>query len=437
MKHMKKGPRGNDRNKNPQATTALRRRAEDRLRAKSAMVHVPSDETESQRLFHELQVHQIELEMQNEELRQAKEELETALDRYTDLYDFAPVGYLTLDRNGIITAANLGGASLLGTERSKLLGQRFGLFVPADSRPTFFEFLGKVFATQAKASCETALTNEGKPPLFVQIEALACKSGQECRIAITDISERRQMEEKIQILNADLAADAVELKNAIIELEAFNYSVSHDLRTPVAAINGYCQVIQAMFGNKLEEQCQGYIREIYESTLRMERLIDGLLRFSCVLHGEMHWEKVDLSAIAKSVVSELVLVFPENRVTFVIAPGTVAEGDPELLWVVLDNLIGNAWKYSDNREGTVIEFAEMVVEGKPAYFVRDNGPGFEMAFADKLFLPFQRHPGKDVEGFGIGLATVERIVRRHGGHIWAESEPGKGATFLFNLNLDS
>jgi len=436
LKNMKKGPMGNDQNKNPPATTELRRRAEDRLRAKTATVHAPSDDIEPQRLFHELQVHQIELEMQNEELRQAKDELEKALDRCTDLYDFAPVGYLTLDRNGTINAANLTAASILGIERSKLLGQRFGLFVPADSCPTFFEFLGKVFANQAKESCETALTNEGNPSLFVQIVALACKSGQECRIAITDISERRQMEEKIQILNADLASDAAQLETAIIELEAFNYSVSHDLRTPLTAINGYCQVIQEMFGNKIEEQCRGYIREIYDNTLHMEGLIDALLRFSCVLHGKMCREKVDLGSIAKSVVSELVLVFPESRVKFLIAPVTVVEGDPDLLRVVLDNLIGNAWKYSGNREGTVIEFAEMVVEGKPAYFVRDNGPGFDMVFADKLFLPFQRLPGMDVEGLGIGLATVERIVRRHGGHIWAESEPGKGATFLFTLNLD-
>jgi signal transduction histidine kinase len=173
---------------------------------------------------------------------------------------------------------------------------------------------------------------------------------------------------------------------------------------------------------------------MYEGTLRMNRLIDTLLDFSRVTRVEMHRKSVDLSAIAEDVTAELQLAAPECRVMFRIAAGIVVNGDPALLRVVLDNLIGNAWKYAGSREGAVIEFGVTEVDGKRACFVRDNGPGFDMALADKLFLPFQRLAGTDVEGHGIGLATVERVVRRHGGRIWAESKPGEGASFFFTFD---
>ncbi|WP_051361251.1 ATP-binding protein [Desulfuromonas sp. TF] len=155
----------------------------------------------------------------------------------------------------------------------------------------------------------------------------------------------------------------------------------------------------------------------------MKRLIETLLDFSRLTHVEIRHEKVDLSKVAQ----------PERGVALRIAAGVVADGDPDLLPVVLDNFIGNAWKYAGSREGAVIEFGVTEVGGKPAFFVRDNGPGFDMALADKLFRPFQRLPGTNVEGHGIGLATVDRIVRRHGGRVWAESAPGKGTTFFFTL----
>jgi len=241
------------------------------------------------------------------------------------------------------------------------------------------------------------------------------------------------MEEKLEILHNDLAARAAELEAANIELEAFNYSVSHDLRIPLTAINGYCQVVLEQCGNRLDEQCKGYIREMFEGTLRMNRLIDTLIDYSRVTRVEMRHEKVDLSRMAEEVAMGLKVSAPERRVTFRIAEGIMADGDAGLLRVVLDNLIGNAWKYSGMREETVIEFGIMNIDGVTTYFVRDNGPGFDMSFADKLFIPFQRLPGTNFEGHGIGLATVGRIVRRNGGRVWAESKPGEGATFWFTL----
>lgn len=411
----------------------LRRRAEEQLTAETPGGGLTPTGDETQRLLHELQVHQIELEMQNAELRQAREEMETALEKYTDLYDFAPVGYFTLDRDGVIRAANLTAAGLLGTERARLLGRRFGHFVADNARPAFDAFLARVLESQAKVVSEVALLKGGTHPLFVQIEAVASASGQECRAAIIDISRRRQLEERLDVLHTDLAARATELVAANIELEAFNYTVSHDLRKPLTLINSYCQVVQELCDSKLDGQCRGYIRDMYESTLRMNRLIDTLLDFSRISHVQVRHEQVDLSTMATDVAVELRVTAPERRVTFRIPEGIVAHGDAELLRVVLDNLMGNAWKHTGNREETIIEFGVTDSAGKPAFFVRDNGPGFDMALADSLFIPFQQLPGTDVEGSGIGLATVDRIVRRHGGRIWAEGTPGAGATFYFTL----
>lgn len=424
---------GKAEDRNQAAATELRRRAEARMQAMASDADLPRSEAETQRLLHELQVHQIELELQNAELLEARNEAETALEKFTHLYDFAPVSYFTLDRAGVISAVNLTGASLLGIERSRLLGRRFGLFVAVNARPFFAEFLQTVFARQNREFCEVPLTPEGGPPLLVQVEAAAGQSGDQCRLAIIDISERSKLKKKLEHLHAELEVRAADLEAANIELDAFNYTVSHDLRLPLTVISGYCQVLEELLGPQLDGQSRGYLQEIHQGTQRMEQLIDTLLEFSRVTRVTMVRKSVDLSAMAKAVAAELTLRGSDQQSNFRIAEGLEAEGDPELLRVVLNNLLGNAWKYAGGRAWAVIDFGRSEADGVPVFFVRDNGPGFNMAHAEQLFLPFQRLPGTEVEGHGIGLATVERIVRRHGGRIWAESEPGRGATFWFTL----
>jgi light-regulated signal transduction histidine kinase (bacteriophytochrome) len=259
-----------------------------------------------------------------------------------------------------------------------------------------------------------------------------------------DVTDKREMEKKLENLLSELAGRAFELEGANRELEganigleAFNYTVAHDLRKPLTNINGYCQVMNLSCAGQNEE-CRLYIQEIYEATLRMDQLINTLLKFSRTLRTEMNPVTVDLSTMAHGVAASLERGEPERRVTFRIANGINVYGDANLLNIVLDNLIGNAWKYSGKQEGTVIEFGVVEEEGNPACFIRDNGPGFDMAHANKLFIPFQRLPGADeFKGHGIGLATVERIIRRHGGRVWAEAEPGKGAVFYFTLTAES
>ena len=679
-------------------TTAceLRRQAEERLSDKSAELQPTRSKESRRRLDHELEVHQIELGMQNVELRHSRDDVEILLDKYAVLYDFAPVGYLTLDVNGTIHATNLTSADILGVERVRLLGRRFGQFVTEENRLLFADFMGKVFASHGKESCEVMLTIEGKSALMLQIDAVAMNSGQECSvvaiditerkrteealrfsearyralfldnptmictldttwkilsanpfvashlgytidelegqsvlklfheddrvsvveqlqkcvqnpnqvfrwqfrktrkdgeklwveeiaqavhnlngsldvlvvcqditerkqsedrrerlllkleavlesinegvvisdlegnlltmnqealdlheveqdtqvrwplaklqdryelidpsgrtvpfeqwpasrairgerftdyevrvrnketgklwlasyngtpvrnksgdnilavITVRDISDRKFAEEEIKRLNVSLAARTIDLEYAIQELEAFNYTAAHDLRNPLNVISSYCQALKEMCGSKLDPQCQLYIQETYDGTLRMNQLIEALLNFSQMSHAKLNRKSVDLSKIARDVAEELKGTEATRRVTFLIEDGIVADGDANLLRVVLTNLLGNAWKYTGIRNEAIIEFGVMKIEGKQTCFVRDNGAGFDNASAKKIFAPFQRLSSSEAyRGFGIGLATVERIIRRHGGRVYAEGEPDKGTTIYFTLS---
>ena len=249
-----------------------------------------------------------------------------------------------------------------------------------------------------------------------------------------EITGRKRMEEEIEILNTDLAARACELESANRELEAFGYTVSHDLRSPLTGIQGYSQVLLELCGDRLGEAGTGFVREISKSAEKMDDLITTMLAFSNLSRSTMTREVVDLTVVVKNLATELRMNEPTRNATFTIAEDVTAEGDPKLLIVVLENLVGNAWKYTSRQESTVIEFGMVESNASRAFFVRDNGPGFDMAHADRLFDAFQRLPGAaGFSGHGIGLATVQRIIQRHAGRVWAEGEPGKGATFYFTI----
>ena len=218
------------------------------------------------------------------------------------------------------------------------------------------------------------------------------------------------------------------------ELESFSYSVSHDLRGPVDALNGFTYVLLKEYGSKLDAKAKELLDHIRNSGKRMMQLIDDLLNLSRVTSSVLQSEPVDLTAIARSVAEELKSLEPNRQVDFAIAAVEKVDGDPRLLKIVLENLLRNSWKYTSTHPRARIEFGSTVENGRTVYFVRDDGAGFDARSADRLFQPFQRlHPTAEFPGNGIGLATVQRIVRRHGGEIWATGEVERGATFYFTL----
>lgn len=263
------------------------------------------------------------------------------------------------------------------------------------------------------------------------------------RGSFQDITERKHDEEEIHRLNAELERKVVErtaeLEAANRELEAFSYSVSHDLRAPLRSIDGFSLALLEDYTGKLDSQGEDYLRRVRAATQRMALLIDDMLTLSRVTRVAMRRETVDLSAIAETIVAELCKGEPARRVEIVIEPGLTARGDAALLRVALDNLLGNSWKFTARTEQARIEFgATLDNPGRQTFYVRDNGAGFDMAFAGKLFGAFQRlHSPHEFPGTGVGLATVQRIVHRHRGSIRAEGAVAKGATFYFNLPADT
>ncbi len=253
---------------------------------------------------------------------------------------------------------------------------------------------------------------------------------------LTEIQGRdAALREARNVLEQRVKERTAELEAANKELEAFSYSVSHDLRAPLRSIDGFSQALLEDYADKLDAQGQDTLRRVRAAAQRMAELIDGLLTLSRVTRSELRREIVDLTKLAQGVVEELERSDPHRPLEVAIAKGLAAHGDPRLLRGALQNLLGNAWKFTSRKPQARIEFGwSNHADGNGAFFVRDNGDGFDMAYANKLFAPFQRlHRQSEFPGTGIGLATVQRVILRHGGRIWAEGTVGQGATFYFTL----
>jgi len=542
-------------------------------------------------LLHELHVHQIELEMQNEELRRAHLALEESRDRYLSLYEFAPVGYLTLTRTGQIAEINLTGAALLGGERANLLQLRFDHFVSPQDRDRWNMMFVGVMAHTEKMGIELALQHGEGSTLYahldcLRIEVAGCPA--EMRMTLTDISAMllnqqlsaaqgeligqseslrkseaalRESEERLRkatetardaivmieaehgiIIEWNPAAEAIfgyaqaealgrvlhdllapsrfremaqqglsrfagtgegaainktvelvalhkngtefpielslsamqlhgkwhatgivrdisarkraeaelcalkdslearvtertaQLEAANKELEAFSYSVSHDLRSPLRIIDGFSHILLDDYADKLEDEGKRLLNVVRDNSSRMEQLIDDILKFSRTSRLEMSFSEIDMERLAHEVAEEIQPVVADGKLQLEIEHLPPAQGDRPMMRQVFVNLLSNAVKFSRHKEPALIRVGASVKGDEAIYYVKDNGAGFDMKYADKLFGVFQRlHSTNEFEGTGIGLAIVNRIITRHGGRVWAEGRVNEGATIYFAL----
>jgi PAS domain S-box-containing protein len=362
--------------------------------------------------------------------------------QYRRLFESAQDGILIVDAGaGQIQDVNPFLLDLLGFSREEYLGKKLWEVAAfqdsAASKSAFLELQQRGYIRYDNIPLHAKAGNNVEVEFVSNVYDVGQKRVIQCNIR--DITERRQAEKEIQQLNADLER-RVNLRTTQVqalnrELETFNYSVSHDLRAPLRRINGFVAALERASGDELNSKGKELIMEIRASTEHMTTLIQALLKLASLGRSELQYEQTDLSSLAHIIATELQQGDSGRHVEFVIPDGILASGDAAMLRIVLENLMGNAWKFTSLVDVARIEFGATYPAGKPAeYFVRDNGAGFDMRYADRLFGAFQRlHLDDEFPGTGIGLASVQRIIHRHGGRIRAESSVGQGATFYFDL----
>jgi PAS domain S-box-containing protein len=369
--------------------------------------------------------------------------VEEALGRSEDLYHRAPCGYHSIDKDGVFVQMNDTELEWLGYRREDVIGKvRFSDLLAGDSLALFEEQFPRFKKDGIIRNLEFDLIrNDGSLlPVLLSATALTDSRGNYLmsRSTIVDVTERKQADERIRKLNQELEQRVIlrtaELEVANTELEAFAYSISHDLRAPLRGIDGFSQLLLEQYEERLDVRGKDFLERIRSGAQRMAQLIDDLLYLSGVSRREMRMRHVNLSKMAHQIADELHAAHPQRNATCVIHDGVEAQGDDRLLRIVLENLLDNAWKYTSKHPTAHIEFGMKQEPRGQVFFVKDDGTGFDMQYVHKLFGAFQRlHTSAEFPGTGIGLATVQRIIHRHGGKVWAESDIGKGATFFFTI----
>jgi PAS domain S-box-containing protein len=370
-----------------------------------------------------------------EHLREARASEAT----FRSFVEAVPDAVIVIGRDGGIVLVNSQTERLFGYAREELVGQPAETMIPERFRDQYrirFEgYFAEPRAAGPRRRDGHGLRKDGTEfPFESTVGLLESEGGTLLCSSVRDTTERNKAEEARRRAEVALghAKDAAEAANR--ELEAFSYSVAHDLRTPLRGMNGFAQVLLDTYRDKLDADGQDWLQEIILGASKMGSLIDGLLALARLTRGELRREPVDLSSVARAAAKQLARVEPHRVVETVVQESLCAEVDPPLARALVENLLGNAWKFTGKVSAPRIEFGATEKDGERTFFVRDNGAGFDMAFASKLFSPFQRlHSVEEFPGTGIGLATVQRIVHRHGGRIWAEAAVDGGASFYFTL----
>lgn len=352
--------------------------------------------------------------------------LSTALTRTKDILEATHDAFFILDREGRFRYVNREAEKLWGRRREDLLGRG----------------INEVFPEAVGSEALRAVERSLKEQIPVRLETIGPISKIWVRIRIhpfaggvsvyfQDISEHKMME---RALEGRVAQSTARFKEVNDELDAFTYSASHDLRGPVRRILNYCDLIIIRAPPTLPEEQRAWFQRIRASALHIDRIIDEMQNLAEATQRELRLETVDLSALAREVFEAIRSTAPERRCEFTVAPGLTARADARLFRVALGNIIDNAWKFTAMKEEPRIEVGATSADGEPAYFVKDNGVGFDMAHAAKMFIAFERlNQPEAFSGMGVGLAIAQRVIHRHGGKIWAESRPGEGSTFYFTL----
>lgn len=392
-------------------------------------------EAEVRRLNAELE---LRVSQRTGELETANARLTSALKDAEDLYDNAPCGYHSLDDQGRVVQINATELRWLGYRRDELIGRPVVELYAKESHAAFAECFAQLKLGRDVDDVEYEVVRKDGSRFYASVSAVAV-SDEAGKLSIVrstlfDITARRQVKAELAKLNQRLAERAADLEAANRELEAFSYSVSHDLRAPLRAMDGFSRILEEEYSERLDAEGRGMLRRISAASIRMAGLIDDLLQLSRLTRQEMHVREVDVSAEAAEIIAELQRAAPQRQVDCRIAPGLRAQADPGLLHAALFNLLENAWKYTRTVPMAEIEIGLSDGDDRNTFCIRDNGVGFDPQYADKLFTPFQRlHSDPRFEGTGIGLATVKRVILRHGGRVWARSQPGRGASFYFTL----
>ena len=417
-------------------TSKLRQTAELLLNKKKQDSDTPATESDTSKLIHELEVHQIELEMQNEELRRAKEKAELAEKKYTELYDFAPSGYLTLTKDGEIRELNISAESMLGKERSHLVKSSFGFFVSPDTRAVYNRFLQNVFKNKLKETCELKLVTNGDSVKYVLVNGIINNIDEKCLVTLVDITKRKHAENEL-LKSKEKAEEGDRLKSAFLA------NMSHEIRTPMNGILGFTELLKTLRLNGEEQQ--NYIRIIEKSGTRMLNIINDIISIS-----KIESQQIDVTVSETNVNEQLEYIYhffrlEANQKKLHISiknelphKEAIIRTDREKLYAVLTNLVKNAIKFTQTGS---IEMGYLKKEGFFKFYVKDSGPGIPDEQKEIIFERFRQGSEsykRNSEGAGLGLSISKAYVEMLGGKIWVENNASKngfvsGATFFFTI----